>query len=101
MAENILKITIIWRDEEKEPLRATVESAIAEYGFLIVDVAADQLSPGQEHKTLMFPSDTIQSVELVEINVSKLPRQTDTNTFREEPGKSPHFRGMGQSHVSK
>lgn len=93
-----MKITIVWRDESREPLKVAVESCLPEHGFLAIELTEDQLRPGVEHKILMFPSDLIASVEIEELKETpeeQLQGYREENTFREQPDKSPWFPGVG------
>lgn len=92
LPDTVQELTIVWRDESLEPLKATVESANAEGSFLYVELPADMLRPGTKHKFLYFPADTIASVEVEE----RVPtRHQESSTFRESAVKSPHFKAMG------
>jgi hypothetical protein len=90
----MIHLTLVWRDESREPLKQVVESALPEFGFLCLELTVDQLPPKVKHKTVMIPYDLIQSVELLELEEGETGYREDS-TFREEPGKSPWFGAMG------
>jgi hypothetical protein len=91
----VTQLTIVWRDESREPLKAVVEAVYAEGPFLYVELSEDMLPPDATHKYLLFPSDVIESVECVERPPETLPGYRKESTFREQPGKSKWFQGMG------
>lgn len=94
----MMRVCIVWRDLSKEPLKFEVESCLSEHGFLCIELQADQLLPEVEHKMLMFPSDTIDSVQIEELKEgyeSAEKGYREDSTFREQPGKSKWFQGMG------
>lgn len=92
------QVTIVWRDAEKEPLKADVESVDTDNGFVALVLPTDCLPPGGKNKVLLFPHDRVESVEILEYEPVEREGYREDSTFREEPGKSRWFEGMGQAH---
>jgi hypothetical protein len=97
------KITIVWRDESREPLKTEVELWSAEGSFIRLELPHDLIPAGAESKELVFPFDLIASMEVVDYSEQEdqRPGYREESTFRETPAKSRWFRGMGPPEESE
>lgn len=88
-------VTVVWRDESREPLKTEVDLWSLEGGWLRLELPHDLIPSGAEAKELVFPSDLVSAIEI--LDTPDIPRQgyREDSTFRETPDKSRWFRGMG------
>jgi hypothetical protein len=94
-------VCVVWRDEQKEPLKAVVESCLPEYGSLVIELHPSYYPTNVKARALILPMDLIESVEIEEREPVVKEGYREDSTFRETPENSKWFRGMGSGDERK